>query len=82
MDAAKRFLAHAAQVVGHCPEQVTTDGHTAYPRAIRETVGEGVEHRSNHYLNNRLEQDHRGNGDQPGIPSFYQKERGGGECYE
>src|SRR5579872_4503 len=36
MDAAKRFLEGAAAVVGHCPEQVTTDGHTAYPRAIRE----------------------------------------------
>jgi putative transposase len=46
-------------VVGHCPEQVTTDGHTAYPRAIRETLGEQVEHRCNRYLNNRLEQDHR-----------------------
>jgi transposase-like protein len=60
MDAAKRFLRCAEQVVGHCPEQVTTDGHTAYPRAIRETLGEAVEHRCNQYLNNRLEQDHRG----------------------
>ncbi len=60
MIAAKRFLARAAQVVGHCPEQVTTDGHTAYPRAIRETLGEAVEQRCNRYLNNRLEQDHRG----------------------
>lgn len=31
MAAAKRFLARAVQVVGQCPEQVTTDGHTAYP---------------------------------------------------
>ena len=60
MAAAKRFLVRAVQVVGHFPEQVTTDGHTAYPRAIRETLGEAVEHRSNRYLNNRLEQDHRG----------------------
>jgi transposase-like protein len=60
MDAAKRFLRRAAKVVGDYPEQVTTDGHTAYPRAIRETLGKGVEHRCNQYLNNRLEQDHRG----------------------
>ncbi len=39
---------------------MTTDAHTSYPRAIRETLGEEVEHRCNQYLNNRLEQDHRG----------------------
>jgi putative transposase len=42
------------------PERVTTDGHDAYPRAIRETLGSDVLHRTNRYLNNRLEQDHRG----------------------
>ena len=41
-------------------DRVTTDGHTSYPRAIRETMGSGVQHRTNKYLNNRLEQDHRG----------------------
>lgn len=35
------------------------DVHPTYPRAIREVLGEEVEHRSNQYLNNRLEQDHR-----------------------
>jgi putative transposase len=38
MDAAQRFFAQAVDVVGHAPEQVTTDGHDAYPRAIRETL--------------------------------------------
>jgi putative transposase len=47
-------------VVGHAPERVTTDGHDSYPRAIRETLGSDVLHRTNRYLNNRLEQDHRG----------------------
>ena len=47
-------------MVGHRPEQVTTDGHASYPRAIREIAGEGVEHRCSQYLNNWLEQDHRG----------------------
>jgi len=39
---------------------VTTDGHDAYPRAIRETLGPDVQHRTRRYLNNRMEQDHRG----------------------
>lgn len=33
----------AAAAVGHKPRQVTTDGHTACPRAIRETQGQRVE---------------------------------------
>jgi len=60
MEAAKRFFQQAVQTVGHAPDQVTTDGHDSYPRAIRETLGNAVIHRCNHYLNNRLEQDHRG----------------------
>lgn len=46
--------------MGHRPERVTTDGHDSYPRAIRETLGSDVLHRTNRYLNNRLEQDHCG----------------------
>jgi putative transposase len=60
MEAAKRFFKQTADVVGHAPERVTTDGHDSYPRAIRETLGSDVLHRTNRYLNNRLEQDHRG----------------------
>src|SRR6266567_4058867 len=60
MEAAKRFFKQAVDVVGHAPERVTTDGHDSYPRAIRETLGNAVLHRTNPYLNNRLEQDHRG----------------------
>ena len=60
MEAAKRFFKQAADVVGHRPERVTTDGHDSYPRAIRETLGHEVIHRCNRYLNNRIEQDHRG----------------------
>jgi putative transposase len=60
MEAAKRFFKQAVAVVGHVPDQVTTDGHTCYPRAIRETMGSNVQHRTSTYLNNRLEQDHRG----------------------
>jgi transposase-like protein len=60
MDAAKRSFRQAVKVVGHIPEKVTTDGHDAYPRAIRETLGEDVVHRCSRYLNNKIEQDHRG----------------------
>ncbi|GHO63313.1 IS6 family transposase [Ktedonobacter sp. SOSP1-52] len=60
MEAAQQFFKQALAVVGHTPEWVTTDGHTSYPRAIRETIGNNVQHRTNKYLNNRLEQDHRG----------------------
>jgi putative transposase len=60
MEAAKQFFQQALAVVGHAPEQVTTDGHRSYPRAICETIGNNVQHRTNKYLNNQLEQDHRG----------------------
>jgi len=60
MEAAQRFFARALDTVGHAPEQVTTDGHDAYPRAIRETLGPEVAHRCSRYKNNRIEQDHRG----------------------
>jgi len=59
MEAAQRFFKQAVSVVGHTPDQVTTDGHSSYPRAIRETMGSNVQHRTSKYLNNRLEQDHR-----------------------
>jgi putative transposase len=60
MVAAKRLFTQAREVVGHKPNKVTTDGHDAYPRAIRRILGRKVEHRTNKYLNNRMEQDHRG----------------------
>jgi putative transposase len=42
------------------PDRITTDGHDAYPRAIRNVFGERVIHRTNRYVNNHVEQDHRG----------------------
>lgn len=60
MEAAQRLFKQAVAVVGHGPDLVTTDGHRSYPRAIRETMDSNVQHRTNKYLNNRLEQDHRG----------------------
>jgi len=60
MDAAKHFFSQALDVVGHASAKVTTDGHNAYPRAIRETLGADVRHRTSRYLNNQMEQDHHG----------------------
>jgi putative transposase len=58
--AAEAFFRSAWTVTGVMPDRVTTDGHDAYPRAIRSIFGDGVTHRTNRYLNNHLEQDHRG----------------------
>ena len=60
MEAAKRFFKGAREVTGCVPERVTTDGHDSYPRAIRRVLGRKVKHRTSRYLNNRMEQDHRG----------------------
>jgi transposase-like protein len=58
--AAEAFFRSARTVTGRVPEQVTSDGHDAYPGAIKIELGEAVRPRTNHYLNNHLEQDHRG----------------------
>src|SRR4051812_36616846 len=60
MVAAQAFFRSAKSAAGRVPDQVTTDGHGSYPRAIRSTLGRSVVHRSSAYMNNRLEQDHRG----------------------
>jgi transposase-like protein len=54
------FFRSAKTVTGVTPDRVTTDGHDAYPRAIRTEFWRQVRHRTSCYLNNRLEQDHRG----------------------
>ena len=58
--AAKAFFRSAKAVTGVTPDRATTDGHDAYPRTIRTEPGRHVRHRTSRYLNNRLEQDHRG----------------------
>src|SRR4051812_7180118 len=60
MAAAQAFFRSAKTVTGVTPDRVTTDGHDSYPRAIRTPLGNRVRHRTSAYLNNRLEQDHRG----------------------
>jgi putative transposase len=58
--AAEAFFRSAWATTGVTLDRITTDGHDAYPRTIRNVFGEWVVHRTNRYLNNHLEQDHRG----------------------
>jgi transposase-like protein len=58
--AAEAFFRSARMVTGCVPQRVTSDGHDAYPGAIKAVFGEAARHRTNRYLNNHLEQDHRG----------------------
>jgi putative transposase len=57
---AKAFFRSARSVTQVEPEQVTTDGHTSYPKAIADELGTDVDHRTSQYKNNVIEQDHRG----------------------
>ena len=57
--AARRFLRRLIDVAAAKPLRVTTDHHPAYRKAIRWILGRRVLHRTNQYLNNLTEQDHR-----------------------
>lgn len=58
--AAKAFFRSARAVTGVVSDRVTTDGHASYPGAAKAELGDHVTHRTNRYLNNHIEQDHRG----------------------
>jgi transposase-like protein len=60
LTAAETFFHSAWTVIGVTPERITNDGHDAYPRAIRNVFGDQMIHRTDRYVNNHLEQDHRG----------------------
>jgi putative transposase len=58
--AAEAFSYSAWAVNGVTPDRLTTDGHDAYPRAIRHVFGDRATHRTNRHLINYVEQDHWG----------------------
>ncbi len=58
--AAKAFIREAPAITKICPDRVMTDGHKPYSDAINTELGDKVKHRTNRYLNNCLELDHRG----------------------
>ena len=60
MEAATAFFQQAQDVADAPPERVFTDGHTSYPRAIKEELGAKVEHEGIPCLGNPIEQSHRG----------------------
>jgi transposase-like protein len=47
--AARAFFRSAKSVTQVGPEQVTTDGHSSYPKAIAEELGKDVDHRVSQY---------------------------------
>ena len=63
-DARMREAANAffqqTQAVDVPPEQVFTNGHPSYPRAIKEALGAEVKHEIISCLGNPIEQSHRG----------------------
>jgi putative transposase len=77
--AAEALFRSARTVPDLVPDQVTTDGHGSSPGAMTAELGEGVTHRTNCYLNNHLEQDHRGIKQRPrpmwGFKRFVSAER-------
>jgi transposase-like protein len=63
--AAKAFFRKAIESQGAAPQTITLDGYAASHRAVREMKAEGqlladTKVRSSKYLNNLIEQDHRG----------------------
>ena len=58
--AAEAFFKQAHRTAGVTPTQITTDKETALYSAITNTFDKSTKHRDSKYMNNRLEQDHRG----------------------
>lgn len=58
--AAEKFFRSCEKTTGVHPTQITTDKEPAFPDAIKNALGEDVKHRDSKYMNNCLEQNHRG----------------------
>ena len=58
--AAEDFFKQAQKTTGITPEQITTDKEPALYPAIKNVFGDATKHRDNKYMNNRIEQNHRG----------------------
>jgi transposase-like protein len=58
LEAAKAFFEQATTIADP-PKKVVTDGLASYPRAVRETLGEDVEHEVRGCQGNPIEQSHR-----------------------
>ena len=60
MTAARSFFKSALEQVGEVPDRVTSDKEVSYPGAISKELGQDVKHRTSRYLNNMIEEAHRG----------------------
>jgi transposase-like protein len=58
--AAEAFFEQAKNTTGVIPEQITTDKEPALYPAIANLFGKSTKHRDVKYMNNRIEQNHRG----------------------
>ena len=59
-EAAEAFFIQAAKTSGIYPDQITTDKEAALYSAIENVFGDYTTHRDSKFMNNRIEQDHRG----------------------
>ena len=58
--AATTFFKQAVATVGHSRIASPPTSHASYRRTVRHSLGRKVLHRTSQYLNNQIEQDHRG----------------------
>jgi transposase-like protein len=58
--AAEAFFKSCESTTSITPDQITTDKEKAFPAAIKRALGAEVKHRDDQYLNNVMEQHHRG----------------------
>lgn len=58
--AATQFFKSCEDTTGVHPTQITTDKEPAFIDAIKNALGDDVKHRDSKYMNNRMEQNHRG----------------------
>jgi len=68
--AALKFFKQCQQATGVVPTQITTDKEPGFSDAIHKAFGPTVKHHDCKYLNNRIEQNHRG------IKSWYRPMKG------
>ncbi|MDF1761178.1 MAG: IS6 family transposase [Coxiellaceae bacterium] len=68
--AALRFFKQCHQITSVTPEQITTNKESGFSDAIQTVFGQSTIHRDVKYLNNRMEQNHRG------IKSWYRPMKG------
>ena len=58
--AAEAFFNQAQETTGMTPEQMTSDKERALYPAIKNIFGDNTKHRNSKYMNNVIEQNHRG----------------------